>query len=305
MHWNDFPDPTTWPDLPRHSIFVIDECQRWFPVRPVGAKVPRHVSEFETHRHKGFDAHLVTQDAKLRFTCLVALSGVIFIILIRWLSKKISRMEHDKVFDPSDYHQRKNATKAIKSRDSKFYGLYWSADVHTHKARVPKFLFLLIPVLFVPFYFYFHFFASTDEVASKPVVVDQQLNDTEAFMNFPDTPPDDPEESQIKHFDELMNDDTPLSSYCDRVTYAGKEVISRRGQVTTNYYLQCERDGADSETSTKSNDEEKDSKSSPGIKSDSYLLGYRFLTALGFELEVVQGMPLLRYKQNLYAFPPI
>ncbi len=305
LHWNDFPDPTTWPDLPPHSVIVVDECQRWFPVRPVGSKAPRHVSQFETHRHKGLDIHLVTQDAKLLDSHVRRLVGRHVHYANPLASKKISRMEHDKVFDPSDYHQRKNATKAVKSRDSKFYGLYWSADVHTHKARIPKFLYLFIPAMLVPFYVFFNFSDRNEDFSQKPVVTEQEVNNTEAFVKFPDTPPDDPKEPEIKHFDELIKDDTPLSSFCDRVTYAGKETISRAGQVTTNYYLQCERDGADSETSSKSDDEEKDSKSGPGIKSDSYLLGYRFLTALGFELEIVQGMPLLRYKQNLYAFPPI
>jgi hypothetical protein len=309
LHWNDFPDPTTWPDLPRHSIVVVDECQRWFPVRPVGAKVPRHVSEFETHRHKGLDIHLVTQDAKLLDSHVRRLVGRHIHFSNPLASKKISRMEHDKVFDPSDYHQRKNATKAVKSRDSKFYGLYWSADVHTHKARIPKFLYLLIPAAIVPFWVAYYFSTLGDDNSSaqvqNPVVTEQQVNDVDSFKNFPTTEPESAQSSEIKHFDELIEDDTPLSSYCDRVTYAGKETISRHGQVTTNYYLQCERDSPDSGKSTKSDDEDGDSKSLPATKSDSYLLGYRFLTALGFELEVVQGMPLLRYKQNLYAFPPL
>ena len=65
LDFRHFKEPALWFELPRNSIIIIDECQQTFPVRPVGAKVPLHCSEFETHRHKGWDIHLVTQDAKL------------------------------------------------------------------------------------------------------------------------------------------------------------------------------------------------------------------------------------------------
>ena len=306
LHWNDFPDPTTWCDLPRHSIFVIDECQRWFPVRPVGSKVPRHVSEFETHRHKGYDAHLVTQDAKLLDSHVRRLVGRHVHYSNPLASKKITRMEHDKVFDPSDFHQRKNATKAVKSRDSNFYGLYWSADVHTHKARIPKLLYLLIPIFIMPFYVFYHFFGGSDETVENPVVVEQEVNDVKAFVNQPDVSSVKPYEPEIKHFDQIIEDDTPLSSFCDRVTYAGKEVISRHGSVTTNYYLQCEKKSDDSDRHSQSDNEDKELKSQNDfLSSGSYLLDYKFLSGLGYELRIIQGMPVLEYDEVNYLFPSI
>lgn len=307
LHWNDFPDPTSWPDLPPNSIIVVDECQRWFPVRPVGSKVPRHVSEFETHRHKGLDIHLVTQDAKLLDSHVRRLVGRHIHFSNPLASKKITRMEHDKVFNPSDYHEKKNATKAVKTRDKKFYGLYWSADAHTHKVRIPKIL-LMIPVVgvVVTVALFMMLSRHSSDATDKPVVVDQSVNDVKSFSRFPDpaNPDASNNEPEIKHFDQIIKDDTPLSSFCDRVTYAGKEVISRSGSVTTNYYLQCEKEGSGSEQQAQTDDEEKEPKSrNELLSSNSYLLDYRFLKTLGYELDVVQGMPILRYDQTLYAFP--
>ena len=52
---------TEWYKLPHGSIVVLDECQRIFRSRASGSTVPQHVSELETHRHKGFDLFIITQ----------------------------------------------------------------------------------------------------------------------------------------------------------------------------------------------------------------------------------------------------
>lgn len=51
----------TW--LPDGAILVIDECQRYWRSRPGGRAVPDAVQAMETHRHKGIDIWLLTQDA--------------------------------------------------------------------------------------------------------------------------------------------------------------------------------------------------------------------------------------------------
>lgn len=52
----------TW--LPDGAVLVIDECQRYWRTRPNGSRVPDAVQAMETHRHRGVDIYLLTQDAK-------------------------------------------------------------------------------------------------------------------------------------------------------------------------------------------------------------------------------------------------
>ena len=149
LDWRYFDEPALWFELPRNSIIIIDECQQTFPVRPVGAKVPRHCSEFETHRHKGWDIHLVTQDAKLMDNHVRRLTGCHVHYFNPFKSSRVTRYQADKVFDQDDYFQKKNTISSIIKRDKNFYGLYWSADAHTHKLVIPTKLLLVLPVPFL------------------------------------------------------------------------------------------------------------------------------------------------------------
>ena len=58
-------DPSEWHKLPDGSIIVIDECQRLYRPRANGSKVPEYVSALETHRHRGLDLVLITQNPLL------------------------------------------------------------------------------------------------------------------------------------------------------------------------------------------------------------------------------------------------
>lgn len=59
-------DPALWPDVvPDGSIVVIDEVQRVWRPRGPGSKVPRGISDLETHRHRGLDFYVVTQSPRL------------------------------------------------------------------------------------------------------------------------------------------------------------------------------------------------------------------------------------------------
>jgi zona occludens toxin len=65
-----------WPtELPDGAIMVLDEAQQLWRPRGPGAKVPPHVSELETHRHRGLDILLTTQSPKLIDANVRALVG--------------------------------------------------------------------------------------------------------------------------------------------------------------------------------------------------------------------------------------
>jgi len=62
LDWEKLEDPDKWYKLPQGSIIVIDEAQKIFPPLANSAKKPLHYTEFDTHRHRGYDVYLITQD---------------------------------------------------------------------------------------------------------------------------------------------------------------------------------------------------------------------------------------------------
>lgn len=69
-------DASTWHiDLPDGAVLVVDEAQRKWRPRPAAAAVPLSISEMETHRHKGIDIFLTTQNPRLIDSNVRALVG--------------------------------------------------------------------------------------------------------------------------------------------------------------------------------------------------------------------------------------
>lgn len=139
-----FDDPNYWFDLPKGSKILIDECQQFFPPRSVGSRVPQAIAKLETHRHGGYDLHFVTQDATLADQNLRKLVGRHVHFFNPFGGKRVTRKESPEVFNPKDFHQNKQATKKTIKHPKEFYGAYYSAEIHTHKLKVPKFLILLL-----------------------------------------------------------------------------------------------------------------------------------------------------------------
>ena len=147
LHFTHFEDPATWYQLPKKSVVLIDECQQFFPPRPAGSRVPDAIRELETHRHGGYDLHFITQDATLADQNLRKLVGRHIHFHNPFGGKRITRYESAKLFKPDDYHDRKQATSKFTAHATNFYGLYWSAEIHTHKFKLPKSLILLVFML--------------------------------------------------------------------------------------------------------------------------------------------------------------
>lgn len=69
-------DPQTWPDaVPDGALVVIDEVQRVWRPRPAGQAIPRDIAELETHRHRGLDFIVITQNPGLLHKNVRALTG--------------------------------------------------------------------------------------------------------------------------------------------------------------------------------------------------------------------------------------
>ncbi len=131
-------EPHAWYELPEGSIIVIDECQKHFPVRASGSAVPDWVARFETHRHKGFDIFLITQHPSLMDKHLRKLVG------LHQHCYRPFGMDRRTVFewntvneDPEPNQSESNALKKRKPFDKTLYTFYKSAEIHTHKKRLP------------------------------------------------------------------------------------------------------------------------------------------------------------------------
>lgn len=151
LDWRKIKDPLIWYTLPAGSVIVIDEIQDFFGKRSASAKAPEHISEFNTHRHKGFDLILITQDSSLIDYQLKACVNTHVHYKNMNGGEKVSRLENNGHFNTSSSTDKKNADRqSVIKRDKKFYGSYYSAELHTQKYRMPseiKKLFWSVPLL--------------------------------------------------------------------------------------------------------------------------------------------------------------
>lgn len=144
-----------WYELPSGSIVVFDEGQAIYPQRDYRQPVPDRVSSLNTHRHGGYDLWIITQHPKLIDAAVRRLVGKHIHFDRRFGSTRVNRFTWQKcVDDPNDYHTKREAVKDAIVLDKKIYGLYKSAEIHTHKRKFPKKViaafafFLVAPVLF-------------------------------------------------------------------------------------------------------------------------------------------------------------
>lgn len=141
-------NPGDWHKLPKGSIIVIDECQRLFRPRANGSVVPEYESKLETHRHEGYDIFLITQHPMLISSNVRRLVGQHFHTVRTFGMQRATVHEWgsvkencDKVRSDSVRHEFKYPAEA--------FGWYKSAEIHTHKRRVPARLVLLLVLPFV------------------------------------------------------------------------------------------------------------------------------------------------------------
>ncbi|AXQ65917.1 MAG: zonular occludens toxin [Inoviridae sp.] len=155
LHFNYFHNPREWHLLPKTSIIFIDECQQFFPPRAAGSTVPIHVTKFETHRHDGYDIHLVTQDRMLLDSNVRKLVNRHIHYHNPFGGNRVTRFEQSKSFDSDNYFDLKVAQKTFVKRPVKLYGSYFSSEMHTHKFKLPNFVYaFVLLVIFIAYTVY-------------------------------------------------------------------------------------------------------------------------------------------------------
>jgi zona occludens toxin len=137
LPWFPLDDPHKWHELPEGSIIVIDECQKsTFPPMPSAAKRPLHYTELETHRHKGFDLYLLTQNPSLIDNHPKKLAGKHLHIIRSFGMQRADVFEMQSAMDPN----AKNLKTALRKEyvyNKDVYDWYKSAEIHTHKRKLP------------------------------------------------------------------------------------------------------------------------------------------------------------------------
>lgn len=138
--------------LPDGAIYVLDECQKHFPVRAPKDKVPDAISFIETHRHRGIDLYFITQHPSLldhharrlvgHHTHLQRNFGLPFSV----------KYTNNKLFDATNYHELQTCEQTQYKYPKSVFNLYKSAEVHTHKFKFPKKLLIIIPLLLLVCY---------------------------------------------------------------------------------------------------------------------------------------------------------
>lgn len=140
---------TKWQELPSGSIIVVDECQKWMPARRGAAESPQWIKDLSTHRHLGLDFILISQHPSLidpyvrklvdRHIHTVRVFGTEWIE--RWSWPLIQA-------DPNAAGAKKQAENKSRHKYSKeAMAAYKSAELHTVKRRVPKFIYIAGAVL--------------------------------------------------------------------------------------------------------------------------------------------------------------
>lgn len=148
LPWIELEKPEDWHTVPAGSIIVIDEAQRLFRPRGVGTKVPEYVQALETHRHRGLDLFVITQHPMLIESNVRRLIGTHWHVMRVFGAQRAAvhefnglRQEPDKNREGSVLHQW--------AYPQALFDSYKSAELHTHKRRIPARVFFLVaaPVL--------------------------------------------------------------------------------------------------------------------------------------------------------------
>jgi zona occludens toxin len=157
LPWEVLEDPLKWPDMPTGGVAVLDECQKIFPVRGSGARVPDHVSALETHRHHGHDLVLITQHPRLLDKHVLSLVDT-HIHVVRPFGMERATVHRFPAICMSPERTRSNSVQEHFTYPKESFTWYKSSEKHTVKRRIPMRIgFLaLVPLLLggVAYYFY-------------------------------------------------------------------------------------------------------------------------------------------------------
>lgn len=139
-------DVLQWPaEVPDGAVVVVDEVQRKWRPRGPGGKVPDSVAALETHRHRGLDFILITQNPRLLDTNVRALIGRhVHIRDTGWMGRWW--YEWPECNEGLAWAKCQNKRRYKLPR--RVFDLYKSASLHTKPVRkIPVLLYVLAAVI--------------------------------------------------------------------------------------------------------------------------------------------------------------
>lgn len=142
--WTELADFKSWLDCPANALIIIDECQTVLPAlsRGKGVPVPPEVAGFSTHRHRGVDVYLISQDP-MQFDHFVRRLVGVHMHCVRPFGMtyctvwEFQSVQGFKQSEAAAGFYDKISTKSRFDYPRESFALYKSAEVHTHKRRLP------------------------------------------------------------------------------------------------------------------------------------------------------------------------
>lgn len=163
---------TKWDSLPDGSVLVVDEAQYLMPVRDPRKPLPDWILKMSEHRHKGLDLIFITQSPMLLDAGFRRFVGRHIHIERHFGLESAKWFQWEKcISEVDDHFKRKEAVIKRVAFDKKYYGLYKSAEVHTHKRRIPLKVIIPFVALAVLVFFVWHLVQSFNQKAA-PVIND-------------------------------------------------------------------------------------------------------------------------------------
>ena len=237
LHFEHLDNPREWFELPRNSVLLLDECQRFFPPRKIGSVVPRYISEFETHRHLAITVILITQNAGL----------------LDFHIRKYNEEQQTLFYEEgktADIHQeaKENIDKWDKQegdrktlrRPKTMFGLYHSADIHTHKMRVPRKVYFLLALLILVICLIWYIPYSLGLAGEKdneklPDNINTFENSTDLLSSYTDSFDTGPSGFDIDFNDPTIN----RLVACDDLRLVGFDYANTQSSFRLVYYVSC------------------------------------------------------------------
>lgn len=297
-HWTHTDDPTRWPELPNGSIALFDECQDYFPPMANSAKRPFYYTQFQKHRHSGVDIHLVTQHYTFLDNVIQKCTGMHVHYFRPMGGAAITRFSRDKQFS-TDYQGdlEKCSTKVIK-RDSNFYGVYWSADDHTAKFKLPPKLMLVLLAIPLFIYVFYSLLISLGITGDEPEVKPETPVTTKTAQPIKTTNKIDNLTFKPKSFTH------PLNEMCVDYEYGGYQLKRVGAVLEVEHFINCvtgqevEKEQAISFTTE---DGQEQSRTEQIKEPETILLNSNYLEKLGYFVYLSDDLPILKFKdKNIY-----
>jgi zona occludens toxin len=245
-------DPKKWYEVPDGSIILIDECQRTFVNRNSSSAVPKYVSEFETHRHHGFDIFLITQRPSLVDSHVRALAGCHIHVHRPFGYNWATLQQWQSVKNPDSKADVKDAIKTKWNYPKKYYGAYKSAVVHTHKKTPPlkiifAFIIALSAVLGGTVFAYLKLFKKPQQNV-LPLEISQQQNDLRNPVSYSSKSKEDKQLDRYQKTMEYAETREPLipglphtAPRYDTFTHATRaRIIKGCGSIKYGDFYSCE-----------------------------------------------------------------